>query len=124
MSPSEGPPTNTILLVEDDAGLCSIMAELLVEAGHTVAQTRRGADVLRLTIQHQPAVVVLDLGLPDTAGVAVLDQLKTHPASRAVPVIVLSWQPLTPGDPRADGTLTKPFDLTALLAAVTQATSR
>ena len=127
MSPGEGGPTNTILLIEDDAVLCSIMAELLVEAGHTVAQTRRGADALRLTIQHQPAVVVLDLGLPDAAGAAVLEQLKTHPSSRAVPVIVLSWQPLTPGDPlaaRADETLPKPFDLDELLVAVWQATAR
>ena len=127
MSTQQARQRNVVLLVEDDQTLGSVMAEILVGAGHTVAQTRRGADALRLAIQHQPSVVVLDLGLPDMAGAALLELLKAHPASRAIPVIVLSWQPLTPGDPlvaQADGVLPKPFDLEDFLAAVVQTTSR
>jgi DNA-binding response OmpR family regulator len=74
-----------VLLVEDDDGVASALAELLVQTGATVVQTGRGSDALHRV--RGCDLVLLDLGLPDMDG---LDVLRTLRRASAVPVIIMT----------------------------------
>ena len=74
-----------VLLVEDDDAIRTALTRGLTQLGHVVSATRTGAEAIASLSSHPPEVVVLDLGLPDLDGTAVLTM------SRAVgttPVIV------------------------------------
>ena len=74
-----------VLLVEDDEGVASALAELLGHAGASVIRTSRGADALHRVKGCD--LVLLDLGLPDMDG---LDVLRTLRRASAVPVIIMT----------------------------------
>jgi DNA-binding response OmpR family regulator len=74
-----------VLLVEDDEGVASALAELLGHAGASVIRTARGADALHRVKGCD--LVLLDLGLPDMDG---LDVLRTLRRASAVPVIIMT----------------------------------
>ncbi len=74
-----------VLLVEDDEGVASALAELLGQTGATVVRTGRGADALHRVKGCD--LVLLDLGLPDMDG---LDVLRTLRRASAVPVIIMT----------------------------------
>jgi DNA-binding response OmpR family regulator len=74
-----------VLLVEDDEGVASAVAELLGHAGASVVRTSRGADALHRVKGCD--LVLLDLGLPDMDG---LDVLRTMRRASAVPVIIMT----------------------------------
>ncbi len=74
-----------VLLVEDDEGVASALAELLGQTGATVVRTGRGADALHRVKGCE--LVLLDLGLPDMDG---LEVLRTLRRASAVPVIIMT----------------------------------
>ena len=74
-----------VLLVEDDEGVASALAELLGHAGASVIRTSRGADALHRVKGCD--LVLLDLGLPDMDG---LDVLRTLRRASTVPVIIMT----------------------------------
>lgn len=74
-----------VLLVEDDDGVASALAELLGHAGATVVQVGRGSDALNRVKGCD--LVLLDLGLPDMDG---LDVLRTLRRASTVPVIIMT----------------------------------
>ncbi|AGB23531.1 response regulator with CheY-like receiver domain and winged-helix DNA-binding domain [Mycobacterium sp. JS623] len=74
-----------VLLVEDDEGVASALAELLGHAGASVIHTVRGSDALHRVKGCD--LVLLDLGLPDMDG---LDVLRTLRRASAVPVIIMT----------------------------------
>jgi DNA-binding response OmpR family regulator len=74
-----------VLLVEDDEGVASALAELLGHAGASVIRTIRGADALHRVKGCD--LVLLDLGLPDMDG---LDVLRTLRRASTVPVIIMT----------------------------------
>jgi DNA-binding response OmpR family regulator len=74
-----------VLLVEDDEGVASALAELLGQTGATVVRTARGADALHRVKGCD--LVLLDLGLPDMDG---LEVLRTLRRASTVPVIIMT----------------------------------
>lgn len=74
-----------VLLVEDDEGVASALADLLIQTGATVLRTGRGADALHRVKGCD--LVLLDLGLPDMDG---LEVLRTLRRASAVPVIIMT----------------------------------
>jgi DNA-binding response OmpR family regulator len=74
-----------VLLVEDDEGVASALAELLGQTGATVVHAGRGGDALNRVKGCD--LVLLDLGLPDMDG---LDVLRTLRRASAVPVIIMT----------------------------------
>jgi DNA-binding response OmpR family regulator len=74
-----------VLLVEDDEGVASAVAELLGHAGASVVRAGRGSDALNRVKGSD--LVLLDLGLPDMDG---LDVLRTLRRASTVPVIIMT----------------------------------
>ncbi len=107
------------LVIEDDAPLRGLLAELLTEAGYDVLQAPDGAVGLRLAQEHQPHVILLDLALPPASGRDVLDRLRARESTRYIPVVVITGQhpsALAAMAPQPDSLIQKPFDIGLLLA--------
>jgi type IV pilus assembly protein PilB len=109
----------SVLLVDDEDSLRRVMKDLLAREGYAVIEARNGVEALDQVDRHAPDVVVLDLNLPDMDGYAVLSQLRSRPATRKTPVIVLTAKGDEDNEVRvfelgADDFLTKPFRAKAL----------
>jgi CheY-like chemotaxis protein len=84
------PGDATLLIVEDDSHYARILADLAHDAGLKALVAMRGADALALAREYQPTAISLDVFLPDMLGWTVLSQLKQNPATRHIPVQVLT----------------------------------
>src|SRR2546428_11623552 len=88
-----------ILLVEDDADLRALIAEVLAERGHRVVALGDGAAAWE-ALQADPfPLIVLDLGLPGLDGIELCRRLRSLPDGDASVVVVLTAR-TTPGDLR------------------------
>lgn len=82
----------TLLLVEDNISNIQLIKELLsrLKPGSQLISTMYGLESLPLAKKHKPALILLDLNLPDTHGSKVLEILKSDPDTNEIPVIVVS----------------------------------
>ena len=120
-------PEKTVLVVEDDPWIRSLMADLLVGEGYAVVQASDGKAGLEMAEENDPDVILLDLAMPEKSGLDVLHELKSSKPTRDIPVIVVSaYAMLMMGSDarRADGVIQKPFDLADLLLQVEQAAAK
>src|SRR6185437_10277361 len=84
------PGDAVLLIVEDDPHYARIVADLAHDSGIKILVAARGADALALAQEYQPSAVSLDVFLPDMLGWTVLSQLKQNPATRHIPVQMLT----------------------------------
>jgi signal transduction histidine kinase/CheY-like chemotaxis protein len=92
-SPSDdvvGQDARGILIVEDDAAFAGALSQLCRDAGFHPRIAGTATEAIHLARQHLPAAVLLDIELPDVSGLTVLDSLMHDPATRHLPVHVLS----------------------------------
>jgi HAMP domain-containing protein/signal transduction histidine kinase/DNA-binding response OmpR family regulator len=87
---SIAPGDLSLLIVEDDPHYASVVADLARDNGFKVIVTARGSEALELTRQYRPTAVSLDVFLPDMLGWNVLSQLKQDPATRHIPVQIVT----------------------------------
>ena len=112
------PLKSTALVIDDELQMRRLLRVCLEANGYRVSEAATGKDGIAEAAQHPPDVVILDLGLPDMEGVAVLKRLREW--SR-VPVVVLSVRDreedkIAALDAGADDYVTKPFSSGELLA--------
>lgn len=114
-----------VLIAEDEPGILLSLDFILRRAGWTVATATDGEAALASARQLLPRVLVLDLMLPKRSGFEILKELKADPATRDIPVLVLTAK----GQQRdrqvveelgADGFVTKPYGNDEVVAAVRQ----
>ena len=111
---------NTILIIEDDKEISSMLSEFFLQNAFIPSVAANGTTGLKMALSGSYNCVLLDLMLPYKSGDEVLKELR---ASSDVPVIVLSAKSLTQNKIDllglgADDYMTKPFDLHELLARV------
>jgi DNA-binding response OmpR family regulator len=110
----------TVLVVDDEAKIRDVVASYLVRSGYAPLHAESGEEALRLAARERPALVILDLMLPDIPGEEVCRRLRR---SSRVPVIMLTARAedadavhgLSLG---ADDYVTKPFSPRQLMARV------
>ena len=107
-----------VLVVEDERPMARIMAASLQARGYQVIVARTGQDALDRSAAEDPAVIILDLGLPDLDGVEVCRRMRQW--TRA-PIIVVTAdgsedRKIMALDEGADDYVTKPFSMPELLA--------
>jgi two-component system KDP operon response regulator KdpE len=115
-----------ILIVDDEPQIRRLLTVTLEANQYRVLAAVSGQEGLVLAAQHRPALVILDLGLPDFSGQEVLRRLREWSDA---PVIVLSVQDDEKGkvaalDAGADDYVTKPFNTDELLARLRVALRR
>jgi HAMP domain-containing protein/CheY-like chemotaxis protein/signal transduction histidine kinase len=79
-----------LLIVEDDPHYARVLRDLSRDKGFKVLVAMRGAEALALAREFHPAAVSLDVFLPDMLGWTVLNHLKQDPATRHIPVQMLT----------------------------------
>ncbi|MDB5454791.1 MAG: sensor hybrid histidine kinase, partial [Caulobacter sp.] len=84
------PGERTVLIVEDDPRFASILLSLARDAGFKGVVTSEGSAVPSLARRYTPDAIILDIGLPDMDGLALLDILKRTLDTRHIPVHVIS----------------------------------
>ena len=119
----------TILVVDDEESHRYTTRLMLQHAGFQVREATTGQEALQLAEEH-PDVIILDLHLPDIAGVEICRILKAAPGTAAIPVLHVTAvypgaeeraESLTAG---ADGYVTRPLDPAQLLATITTLLAR
>lgn len=111
-------PKSLILIVDDEPQIRRLLTVTLEANGYQVLPAVSGQEGLVLAAQHRPALIILDLGLPDQSGKEILVRLREW---SNVPVVILSVESDEKGkvaalDAGADDYVTKPFDTDELLA--------
>ena len=117
----DGASQKTVLVVEDDEAVSSLLVALLEDRGYAAIPALDGRSAIELAREHQPDLITLDLALPGTDGHEVLQNLKTHPTTRDIPVVVISafTQILPAGERKKLAYLLgKPFDVSEVLEIV------
>jgi HAMP domain-containing protein/signal transduction histidine kinase/DNA-binding response OmpR family regulator len=79
-----------LLIVEDDVTFARILVDLAHDRGIRALVALRGATALPLAREFRPGAITLDITLPDMAGWTILDRLKHDPATRHIPVHVIT----------------------------------
>jgi HAMP domain-containing protein/CheY-like chemotaxis protein/signal transduction histidine kinase len=84
------PEDSVLLIVEDDPHYARVLCDLSRDKGFKVLVARRGSEALSLAHEFHPAAISLDVFLPDMLGWTVLNHLKQDPATRHIPVQMLT----------------------------------
>ncbi|NEI73193.1 response regulator [Rhizobium lusitanum] len=79
-----------LLIIEDDDIFASIVRDLSREMGFQALVAGTAEEALRLAKEFMPSAIILDVGLPDQSGLAVLDRLKHDVKTRHIPIHVIS----------------------------------
>jgi len=113
-----GKHPDVALIVDDEVQMRRLLRLNLEASGYKTIEAANGRDALAQAAMHRPDVVILDLGLPDLDGLAVLQRLREW---TQVPVVVLSVREgdndkVAALDAGADDYVTKPFSTPELLA--------
>ncbi len=114
---------STILLIEDEASLRTMMRRALEGVGYMVIDTEDGAQANEMAVGLLPDLILLDVQLPNLDGWKVLKGLKEHPETAALPVMVCTGRDVTGltarGEvPEATAYLAKPFTPEQLITSV------
>lgn len=100
----------TILIVDDDEDILSLLRELFEEEGWQVRGCSSGAQALREIAACPPDLLLLDLVLPAVDGGAVLAQVRSEPRTARLPVLVMTATTLSEEEvPGVDALIHKPF---------------
>ena len=115
-----------VLIVDDEPQIRRLLTVTLEANAYRVLSAANGQEGVVLAAQHRPALIILDLGLPDMSGQEVLRRLREW---SDIPAIVLSVQDDEKGkvaalDGGADDYVTKPFNTDELLARLRVALRR
>lgn len=113
-----------VMIVDDEPPLVELVCEGLEWAGIHAISCTKSDEAFRQILQHQPAVVILDIQMPEVDGLKIFRQMRADPLTRSTPVIFFTghvaklqrWLP----NYQALGAelLPKPFDLNTLLLLV------
>jgi CheY-like chemotaxis protein len=118
--------TPHVLVVEDDPSVRGLLNTLLAAEGYDVAVASDGLAGLVKASSHHPALILLDLMMPDLGGIRVLEELRGDPGLADIPVIVVTGKvDAVPGLKDVLGeenVFAKPFGVADLLARVAQVT--
>lgn len=107
----------TLLVVDDDDEIRTLLSELFARAGFRVESAADGAAAILFLEHHEPPdAIVLDLLMPGIIGTSVLAYLSSHPVLAEVPVAIVSSSPqLAPDGYKL---FKKPLQFAPLLAYV------
>ncbi|NMA99590.1 MAG: response regulator [Phyllobacteriaceae bacterium] len=114
-----------VLIAEDELSILDSLDFILRRAGWNIESVTNGEDALDRVRQTRPRVVVLDVMLPRLSGFDVLKQLRADPATRTLPILILTARGRQQ-DRRiaeelgADAFVTKPYSNAEVVRAVAQ----
>jgi CheY-like chemotaxis protein len=82
-----------VLIVDDSRDTCEIYAAYLGHFGFSTLTAHDGSNAVAMAINLKPDVIVMDVSMPNVDGITAIRWLKSHPRTRAIPVILLTGYP-------------------------------
>lgn len=115
--------TTQILVIEDNDDNREILRDLLTSVGYGIIEATTGHRGVCAAVTHGPALILMDLQLPDIDGYEATRRIKAHPALAHIPIIAVTAYALSGDDVKArhagcDAYVAKPFDPRTLLAII------
>jgi len=116
-----GPDEPMLLVVDDEPEINKLVARIFEKRGYRVTTALDGAEALASVKRDRPDLIMLDLNLPKIDGWEVCRQLKSDPATKAIPIIMLTAAHANVDDAHiglglgADEYVAKPFVKAVLL---------
>jgi two-component system cell cycle response regulator DivK len=112
-----------ILVVEDNKNNMNLFRDVLRATGYRTLEASTGGQALMLATEHRPALVLMDIRLPDIDGVEALSRLRMDERTASIPVLAVTAQAMKGDRERFkeagfDGYLSKPVDIDELLTTV------
>jgi CheY-like chemotaxis protein len=115
-----------ILVVDDEIDIVNLVVELLQDEGYEVRSAFNGEMALAAIAQQQPAMILMDMYMPQMTGIMLLEHMRTNGIS-AIPVVLMTASPRA-AEPLLNMDLVdylpKPFDIDQLLQCVARNLSR
>jgi CheY-like chemotaxis protein len=115
---------HSVLVADDDESMRHIIADILTEAGNTVACATDGADAIHQLGGPAPDLMILDLLMPGTSGWDVLEFMEERPRLSTIPVVVLTAYGSSGEIPTGRPVIHKPVDPDLLLQLVEELLSQ
>ena len=117
------PPLAHVLIVDDDQSLNRSLSSILGAEGYRISSRYTADGLIGFLDGHSIDLLILDIGLPQIDGLAVLQSLKAHPVHFDIPILVLTGAPAGEVSVEALGLgatdfVTKPFRLDDFLARI------
>jgi two-component system cell cycle response regulator DivK len=112
-----------VLVVEDNVKNMALLRDVLQASGYCVLEAVTAEAALTLVAEHLPALVLMDIRLPDIDGVDALRQIRSNERTMSIPVLAVTAQAMLGDRERFreagfDGYLSKPLDIDELLITV------
>ena len=113
----------TVLVVEDNVLNMKLFHDLLQAYGYNVLQTGDGMEALRLTREHRPDMILMDIQLPDISGLEVTKWLKDDETLKTIPVVAITAFAMKGDEERyleggCDAYIAKPISIANFLQTV------
>jgi two-component system cell cycle response regulator DivK len=114
---------NAVLIVEDNEKNLKLLRDVLQFKGYRTIEAMNAADGLRLARAELPALILMDIQLPDFDGITALHRLRADVATQAIPVLAVSASVMPDEQQRIAASgfnayITKPIDLKSFIATV------
>lgn len=111
-----------VLIVEDEEAVRELEKFILEQQGYEVIEAADGLEGLTKAEFRRPDLILLDLMMPDVSGGRMYDEIKRHPATAGIPVVVVTGKPdaheLFDDEIGAENVIMKPFEAEGLLARI------
>ena len=88
----------TVVVIDDDPAALALTQAVLEPEGYHVISADNGESGVALVREHRPAVVLVDLLMPDVDGFAVIERLRSSPDTDRIPIVVLTAKTMTDAD--------------------------
>lgn len=111
----------TILICDDDESILEILGLILHSFGFKVISEKNSLNIFSMVERSRPDLLLVDLWMPALNGDQVIRHLKNYPATRELPVILISASPgaqEVAAETGADGFIAKPFQLQELIGLI------
>ncbi len=108
-----------ILVVEDEDSVRELEKFILESQGYDVMEAKDGLEGLAKAEFRRPDLILLDLMMPDVSGGRMFDEMKEHPATAGIPIIVVTGKPdahdMFDEEIGPENVIMKPFDAQTLI---------
>ena len=113
-----------VLIVEDEEAVRELEKFILEQVGYEVMEARDGLEGLTKAEFKKPDLILLDLMMPDVSGGRMFDEMKRHPATAGIPIVVVTGKPdahqIFDDQIGPDNVIMKPFEAETLLGRIAE----